>query len=68
MSNQLGRTCDQDLAAVPPTAADALSGDHAALARALTVLEAGRSPELAQALLEAVPAVPVWASPARAVP
>jgi methylmalonyl-CoA mutase len=48
MINQLIRACDVDLAEQAP-ALDALqTGDPAALARAITVLESGRSPELAE--------------------
>jgi methylmalonyl-CoA mutase len=59
MINELVRECDVDLAATPPDIADLLSGDHTALARALTVLEAGRSPELAAAVRGAGADVPV---------
>ncbi|MCA1710703.1 MAG: methylmalonyl-CoA mutase family protein, partial [Actinobacteria bacterium] len=59
MINTLIRTCDVDLAADAPDLTALRSGDPAALARALTVLEAGRSPELAAAVQEAAPAVPV---------
>jgi methylmalonyl-CoA mutase len=47
MINQLIATCDVDLAAVEPDVEALLTGDPAALARAITVLEAGRSPALA---------------------
>ncbi|CCH90634.1 Methylmalonyl-CoA mutase, large subunit [Modestobacter italicus] len=48
MINTLVEACDVDLAASGPDL-DALgAGDPAALARAITVLEAGRSPELAE--------------------
>ena len=50
MINTLVEACDVDLAAQPPAVDDVVSGDVAALARAITVLEAGRSPELAAAL------------------
>ena len=59
MINELVRACDVDLAASPPELADLLAGDHTALARALTVLETGRSPELAAAVRGAGAAVPV---------
>ncbi len=59
MINQLVAACDTDLAAVPPALEDVLSGQQSALARALTVLEAGRSPELAQQLRNAARPVPV---------
>ncbi|MGY1744315.1 fused isobutyryl-CoA mutase/GTPase IcmF [Blastococcus sp. SYSU D00695] len=61
MINELVRECDVDLAATAPDAAAVLAGDRAALARAVTVLEAGRAPELAAALREAAAArtVPV---------
>ncbi|HEX2075274.1 MAG TPA: fused isobutyryl-CoA mutase/GTPase IcmF, partial [Geodermatophilus sp.] len=48
MINQLIRACDVDLAAGDPDLAGLLAGDPAALARAITILEAGRSPELAE--------------------
>ncbi len=53
MINELVRECDVDLAASAPDAAAVLGGDRAALARAVTVLEAGRAPELAGRLREA---------------
>jgi methylmalonyl-CoA mutase len=59
MINTLVEACDVDLAAESPSLESVRSGDHTALARALTVLEAGRSPELAAALREAAPDVPV---------
>ncbi len=59
MINTLVRSCDVDLAAQVPDVTALRSGDPAALARVITVLEAGRSPELATALREAAPAVPV---------
>ncbi|MGY1771290.1 fused isobutyryl-CoA mutase/GTPase IcmF [Blastococcus sp. SYSU D00813] len=61
MVNELIRECDVDLAATAPDADAVLAGDAAALARAVTVLEAGRAPELAAALREAAAArtVPV---------
>ncbi|MCW2666353.1 MAG: methylmalonyl-CoA mutase, large subunit [Frankiales bacterium] len=59
MINTLIAACDVDLAAEPPSLDAVLSGDHTALARALTVLETGRSPQLAAALHEAAPDVPV---------
>ncbi|MFP5218273.1 MAG: cobalamin-dependent protein, partial [Actinomycetes bacterium] len=48
MINRLVHACDVDLAATPPTLASVVEGSPAALARAVTVLEAGRSPELAE--------------------
>ncbi|TAL21480.1 MAG: methylmalonyl-CoA mutase [Frankiales bacterium] len=59
MINTLVEACDVDLAATPPAVEDVLTGDAAALARALTVLEAGRSPELAAAVRERAGTVPV---------
>ena len=61
MINELIRECDVDLAATAPDAGAVLRGDRAALARAITVLEAGRAPELAATLHEAAAArtVPV---------
>ncbi len=59
MINTLVEACDVDLAATPPALEDVLTGDAAALARALTVLEAGRSPELAGAVRERAGTVPV---------
>jgi methylmalonyl-CoA mutase len=53
MISELIAACDVDLAATPPDVTAVLSGDPAALARAITVLEAGRSAELAAALGEA---------------
>ena len=59
MINELIKACDVDLAAEPPALDEVLSGSRPALARALTVLEAGRSPELATALHAHVRPVPV---------
>jgi methylmalonyl-CoA mutase len=59
MINTLVRECDVDLAAESPDLTALRSGDPAALARAITVLEAGRSPELAAAVREGSQAVPV---------
>jgi methylmalonyl-CoA mutase len=59
MINTLVAACDVDLAAEPPSLEDILAGDSAAFARALTVLEVGRSPELAAALREHARPVPV---------
>ena len=59
MINTLVEACDIDLAADAPPVEDVLSGSPAALARALTVLECGRSPELASALEEGARAIPV---------
>ncbi|SNR81305.1 fused isobutyryl-CoA mutase/GTPase IcmF [Blastococcus mobilis] len=50
MINELIRACDRDLTVAGPDVDAVLTGDPAALARAITVLEAGRSPELAQQL------------------
>ncbi|MGY1812626.1 fused isobutyryl-CoA mutase/GTPase IcmF [Blastococcus sp. SYSU D00820] len=47
MINELVRACDTDLAAQSPDVEALLTGDLGALARAVTVLEAGRDPELA---------------------
>jgi methylmalonyl-CoA mutase len=45
MINIMIRECDVDLADTPPVSADAVfAGEHAALARALTLAEAGRLP------------------------
>ena len=45
MINMMIRECDVDLAATPPASVDGLfAGEHAALARALTLAEAGRLP------------------------
>jgi methylmalonyl-CoA mutase len=45
MVNTMVRECDVDLTATPPASADAVfAGEHAALARALTLAEAGRLP------------------------
>jgi isobutyryl-CoA mutase len=45
MINTMIRECDVDLADTPPVSADAVfAGEHAALARALTLAEAGRLP------------------------
>jgi methylmalonyl-CoA mutase len=59
MINQLIADCDVDLCADEPALDAVLSGSPAALARAITVLEAGRSPQLAQGLRDAAPARPV---------
>ncbi len=59
MINTLVKACDTDLAALPPSIEAVLSGDPAALARAITVLEAGRSPELAENCAQAARPVPV---------
>jgi len=53
MINTLVEACDVDLAASPPVLEDVLAGSPTALARALTVLEAGRSEELAEAVRSA---------------
>jgi len=59
MINTLIQSCDVDLAGQPPTVDDVVAGEPAALARALTVLEAGRSPELAAQLAAQARPVPV---------
>jgi methylmalonyl-CoA mutase len=59
MINTLVQACDVDLAAVPPALDDVRSGSVPALARAITVLEEGRSPELAAALRDQAHDVPV---------
>ncbi len=59
MINQLVRDCDVDLAVEPPDLDDLLSGDEGALARALTVLEQGRSGSLADGVRSAVSTAPV---------
>ncbi|MFW3168625.1 fused isobutyryl-CoA mutase/GTPase IcmF [Geodermatophilus sp. CPCC 206100] len=53
MVNELIRACDVDLAAEGPDVDALRTGDPAALARAITVLEAGRDPELAARVREA---------------
>jgi methylmalonyl-CoA mutase len=53
MVNTMVAACDVDLAAQPPSAEAVLTGDDAALARAITVLELGRDESLAAALREA---------------
>ncbi|MGF1660889.1 MAG: fused isobutyryl-CoA mutase/GTPase IcmF [Kineosporiaceae bacterium] len=50
MIDVLVRECDIDLAAASPDPAAVLAGDTPALARALTVLESGRDPDLAREL------------------
>jgi methylmalonyl-CoA mutase len=61
MINELIRACDIDLAAGDIDVDGLRSGSQAALARAITVLESGRRPDVADALLEAARsrAVPV---------
>ena len=61
MINQLIRSADVDLAVSGPDPEAVLAGDPAALARAITVLEAGRDPVLAEELraVAAARAVPV---------
>ncbi|MGY1823552.1 fused isobutyryl-CoA mutase/GTPase IcmF [Geodermatophilus sp. SYSU D00079] len=61
MVNELIRACDVDLTGSGPDVDALLTGDPAALARAITVLEAGRDPQLAARLREAAAArtVPV---------
>ncbi|GIJ26350.1 Fused isobutyryl-CoA mutase [Micromonospora qiuiae] len=53
MINELIRDCDVDLAARRPDVEAVLAGDDAALARAVTVLEAGADAELAAAVRSA---------------
>ena len=53
MVNTMVAACDVDLAAQPPSADAVLTGDDAALARAITVLELGRDEALAAALRDA---------------
>jgi methylmalonyl-CoA mutase len=53
MIDVLVRECDVDLAAASPDPAAVLAGDTPALARALTVLESGRDPDLARELRQA---------------
>ena len=50
MINELIRDCDVDLSAQRPDAEAVIAGDEAALARAVTVLEAGADADLAAAL------------------
>src|SRR4051812_37840289 len=61
MINELIRACDVDLTSQSPDVDAVLTGDPAALARAITVLEAGRDPQLATRLREVAAArtVPV---------
>jgi len=59
MINELIRACDVDLTATGPDVEALLGGDPAALARAITVLEAGASPELASQLHAAAGRRPV---------
>ena len=59
MINVLVETCDVDLAATPVPLDDVLRGDPASLARAITVLEQGRDPQLAAAVRAAARPVPV---------
>jgi methylmalonyl-CoA mutase len=53
MINELIAACDIDLANDPPDFEALLGGNPAALARAITVLETGRSPELTRRVQEA---------------
>jgi methylmalonyl-CoA mutase len=53
MLNQLIAACDTDLAAQPPSFDAVVAREPAALARAVTVLESGRSPELAEQVRQA---------------
>lgn len=50
MINEIVRACDVDLAEDPPKLAEVFAGEQAALARALTVLAAGRDDHLAVSL------------------
>lgn len=59
MINVLVETCDVDLAATPVPLDDVLARDPASLARAITVLEQGRDPQLAAAVRAAARPVPV---------
>ena len=60
------RECDVDLAVAPPASVDGLlTGEPAALARALTLAEAGRLPPSVD-LHAAAAASRCWASPAPA--
>ncbi|MCU1691753.1 MAG: Methylmalonyl-CoA mutase, large subunit [Frankiales bacterium] len=59
MINELVKSCDVDLAASTVSVDDVVGGDQAALARAITVLESGRSPELREALQARAGDVPV---------
>jgi methylmalonyl-CoA mutase len=61
MVNTMVEACDVDLAERPPSVEAVLTGDDAALARAITVLEQGRDEALATAVREAAAArqVPV---------
>ncbi|HZH20205.1 MAG TPA: cobalamin-dependent protein, partial [Geodermatophilus sp.] len=53
MINELIRECDVDLTGSGPDVDALLTGDPAALARAITVLESGRDPELATRVRQA---------------
>ncbi|WP_261568299.1 fused isobutyryl-CoA mutase/GTPase IcmF [Frankia gtarii] len=62
MINTIVSACDVDLAADGPKLEEVIAGEQGALARAITVLEAGRDDELAAALREEAgrrPTVPV---------
>jgi len=59
MINVLVETCDVDLAATPVPLDGVLGGDPASLARAITVLEQGRDPQLAAAVRAAARPIPV---------
>ncbi len=59
MINKLIAACDIDLCADEPSLDAVLSGSSASLARAITVLEAGRSLSLARGVREALPVRPV---------
>ena len=52
MINELIRACDRDLTTEGPDVDALLTGDPAALARAITMLEAGSAPELAARVRE----------------
>src|SRR4051812_23920257 len=65
MVNTLIAACDVDLAAAGPDPAGLRAGDPAALARAITVLEAGRDPGLAEQVTREAAGRPV---PALGIP
>src|SRR3954451_4982157 len=53
MVNTMVEACDVDLAAEAPAVDAVLTGDDAALARAITVVEQGRAPELTASVRDA---------------
>lgn len=59
MINTLVEACDIDLAASAPTADEVFAGSENALARAITVVESGRSAELIAALRSRTTSTPV---------